>query len=64
LAGEEIFKRYAGRPHWGKLHTRTADELRPLYPEWDRFQDVRRRWDPNGVFMNDYVRRVLEPAVQ
>jgi FAD-linked oxidoreductase len=60
LAGEEIFKRYGGRPHWGKLHTRTAEDLRPLYPEWDRFQAVRRRWDPEGVFMNDYLRRVLE----
>lgn len=63
LAGEEIFRRYDGRPHWGKLHTRTADELRPLYPEWDRFQEVRRRWDPEGLFMNDYLRRVLEPSV-
>jgi hypothetical protein len=32
LAGEEIFKRYDGRPHWGKLHSRTADELRPCTP--------------------------------
>jgi FAD-linked oxidoreductase len=62
LAGEEIFKRYGGRPHWGKLHSRTADELRPLYPEWDRFQEVRRRWDPDGMFMNDYLRRVLESS--
>jgi FAD-linked oxidoreductase len=62
LAGEEIFKRYGGRPHWGKLHSRTADELRPLYPEWDRFQQVRRRWDPDGMFMNDYLRRVLESS--
>ena len=63
LAGEEIFRRYDGRPHWGKLHSRTADELRPLYPEWDRFQEIRRRWDPEGLFMNDYLRRVLEPSL-
>jgi FAD-linked oxidoreductase len=61
-AGEEIFGRYDGRPHWGKLHSRTADELRPLYPEWDRFQEVRRRWDRDGVFMTDYLRRVLDSA--
>jgi FAD-linked oxidoreductase len=59
LAGENIFRRYGGRPHWGKLHSRTADELRPLYPDWDRFQEVRRRWDPDRIFMNDYLRRVL-----
>jgi FAD-linked oxidoreductase len=60
-AGEEIFKRYEGRPHWGKLHTRTADELRPLYPEWDRFRALRQQWDPGCVFMNDYLRGVLAP---
>jgi L-gulono-1,4-lactone dehydrogenase len=58
-AGEEIFRRYQGRPHWGKLHSRTAAELKPLYPDWDRFQAVRRHWDPDGVFMNDYLTRVL-----
>jgi L-gulonolactone oxidase len=61
-AGESVFARYDGRPHWGKLHTRTAAELRPLYDDWDRFQAVRRRLDPGGTFMNDYLRRVLEPA--
>jgi FAD-linked oxidoreductase len=61
-AGEEIFKRYEGRPHWGKLHTRGADELRPLYPRWDDFQAVRAKWDPAGVFMNDHLRGLLGPA--
>jgi FAD/FMN-containing dehydrogenase len=58
-AGEAIFRRYAGRPHWGKLHTRSADELGPLYPGWDDLQAVRRRWDPAGVFMNHHLRRLL-----
>lgn len=58
-AAEEIFARYDGRPHWGKLHGLGAAELRPLYPRWDDFQRVRARWDPDGVFTNDYVRRVL-----
>jgi FAD/FMN-containing dehydrogenase len=61
LAGEEIFRRYDGRPHWGKSHSRSADEFRPLYPEWDRFQDVRRRWDPDGILMNDDGGPALEP---
>jgi len=58
-AGEAIFKRYDGRPHLGKLHTRTADELSGLYPMWEMFGEVRRRWDPTGVFMNSHLRRVL-----
>jgi FAD/FMN-containing dehydrogenase len=61
MAGEEIFRLYDGRPHWGKFHSRSADEFRRLYPEWDRFQDVRRRWDPDGIFTNDYLGPALEP---
>ncbi|MCU4973373.1 FAD-binding protein [Halobacteria archaeon AArc-m2/3/4] len=57
---EEIFRRYDGRPHWGKRHTRRAGELRELYPEWDRFQKIRREMDPEGVFMSDYLTELLE----
>ncbi|MFF2085947.1 D-arabinono-1,4-lactone oxidase [Nocardia sp. NPDC058176] len=60
-ACEAVFDRYDGRPHWGKHHFQTAATLRPRYPEWDRFTEVRRRFDPTGVFANDYVRRVLGP---
>lgn len=58
-AGEAIFKRHDGRPHWGKLHGRAAAELRALYPMWDEFQALRRRWDPAGVFTNAHLREVL-----
>ncbi|MEV0059815.1 D-arabinono-1,4-lactone oxidase [Nocardia sp. NPDC050718] len=60
-ACEAVFNRYQGRPHWGKRHFQTAETLRPRYPEWDRFTEVRRRFDPTGVFANDYVNRVLGP---
>lgn len=59
---EEIMRSLAGRPHWGKLHFRTAVDLAPLYPEWDRFQAVRRQVDPDGVFANAYLDRVLGPC--
>ncbi|MGC4990543.1 D-arabinono-1,4-lactone oxidase [Nocardia salmonicida] len=58
-ACEAVFDAYDGRPHWGKRHFQTAETLRPRYPEWDRFTAVRRRFDPTGVFANDYVHRVL-----
>lgn len=60
-ACEAVFDRYDGRPHWGKRHFQTARTLRGRYPEWDRFAEVRRRFDPTGVFANEYVRRVLGP---
>jgi len=53
---ESVFEEYEGRPHWGKLHTRGPADLRALYPEWDRFHAVRREFDPDGVFLNDYLR--------
>jgi len=34
---EEIFQRYKGRPHWGKMHTQDAVRLATLYPHWARF---------------------------
>jgi FAD/FMN-containing dehydrogenase len=58
---EEIMDAYGGRPHWGKRHYQSAATLRDRYPEWDRFQAVRARLDPDGVFVNDHVRRVLGP---
>jgi FAD-linked oxidoreductase len=56
---EEIFKRYQGRPHWGKMHTRTAGELAELYPHWHDFRRVRAALDPQGVFLNSYLRELF-----
>ena len=47
-AVERIMDDYGGRPHWGKRHYQTAATLRPRYPDWDRFQAVRARLDPDG----------------
>jgi L-gulono-1,4-lactone dehydrogenase len=51
-----------GRPHWGKRHFHTAATLRPRYPDWDRFQAVRARLDPDGRFANAWTDRVLGPV--
>jgi FAD/FMN-containing dehydrogenase len=45
------------RPHWGKHNPLGRDELEPLYPGLAAFRAVRRRFDPGGVFLNDYLRR-------
>ena len=54
-AVEEILRAYDGRPHWGKLHTRTAADLAPAYPRWQDFQAMRDRLDPDRVFTNAYL---------
>jgi FAD-linked oxidoreductase len=56
---EAIFKNHQGRPHWGKMHSLTASELCELYPMWDDFHSIRRKLDPTGVFMNDYLKRIF-----
>jgi FAD-linked oxidoreductase len=61
-AVEAIMDDYGGRPHWGKRHYQTAATLAPRYPEWGRFAELRRRFDPEGRFENDYLRRVLGPV--
>lgn len=56
---EAIFRRYGGRPHWGKLHTLKALELERLYPRWGDYQTLRRRLDPEGKLLNSYLRQVF-----
>ena len=58
-AVEEIFQRYEGRPHWGKLHTLDAVVLATRYPRWNDYLRVRASLDPQGVFLNPYLRRIF-----
>jgi FAD-linked oxidoreductase len=56
---EEVCRAVGGRPHWGKMHYRSAESLRPVYPHFDDFLAVRDKLDPARVFANDYTRQVL-----
>lgn len=56
---EAIFKKYDGRPHWGKMHFQTPDSLKELYPKWDEFHAIRKEMDPKGIFMNDYLKGIF-----
>ena len=58
-AVEQIMRRHDGRPHWGKMHNRTAADLRDSYPRFDGFLAVREKLDPRRTFANDYLHRVL-----
>lgn len=58
-AAERIFTAHGGRPHWGKVHTRDAEYLAGVYPRFGEFTALRDRLDPDRVFGNDYLRRVL-----
>ncbi len=56
---EAIFRNHRGRPHWGKMHTHKADDFSRLYPKWAEFQTIRERLDPQGRFLNDFLRGVF-----
>jgi FAD-linked oxidoreductase len=60
-AFDAIMRTYDGRPHWGKMHYRAADDLRPAYPRFDDFLAVRDELDPDRRFANRYLDRVLGP---
>ncbi|NGO73809.1 D-arabinono-1,4-lactone oxidase [Streptomyces boncukensis] len=58
---ERIMVAHEGRPHWGKLHGRDAEYLAGVYPRFAEFTALRDRVDPDRLFGNAYLRRVLGP---
>ncbi len=56
---EEIFVAHDGRPHWGKMHSRNADDLAAAYPRFGDFLSLRDRLDPARIFANGYTDRVF-----
>jgi L-gulonolactone oxidase len=58
-AFEAVCEPLGGRPHWGKMHYRDAASLRKAYPKFDDFVAVRNQLDPDRIFTNAYLDRVL-----
>jgi xylitol oxidase len=56
---EELLLPLGGRPHWGKCFVATAAELEPLYPRMADFRALRDRVDPDRVFGNAFLERVI-----
>jgi xylitol oxidase len=50
------------RPHWGKLFTMTAADLRGLYPKMEDFQRLLAASDPAGKFRNPFLARTVMPV--
>ncbi|MGH3741683.1 MAG: D-arabinono-1,4-lactone oxidase [Micromonosporaceae bacterium] len=60
-AVDEALADLGGRPHWGKLHYADVTTLAERYPKFSNFLAVRDRLDPERVFANSYLERVLGP---
>ncbi len=58
---EALMTAVAGRPHWGKMHTRSAEYLRQAYPKHGDFVALRGKLDPERRFGNPYLTQVLGP---
>jgi len=54
-----MIRLYGARPHWGKYCPLTQDEAAALYPQLEEFRRIARGVDPEGVFQNEFVGRVL-----
>lgn len=57
-----LLQKYAGRPHWGKNRPAMFTDVREKYPRWQEFEAYRQRMDPNGVFINDFYKRVRDDS--
>lgn len=56
---DTVLSRFDARAHWGKIHFMTRKRIAEIYPEYEKFIAIRRRFDPNGVFLNDHTRALL-----
>ncbi|WP_198088510.1 D-arabinono-1,4-lactone oxidase [Variovorax sp. E3] len=54
-----IYRKYQGRPHWGKLHDLGPAQLATLYPRWNDFLALRAKLDPGGRMLNPYLRQLF-----
>ncbi|MDO5740421.1 MAG: D-arabinono-1,4-lactone oxidase [Ornithinimicrobium sp.] len=58
-AVRDIALAHGGRPHWGKMHDLDHASLAARYRRMDDFLQLRDRLDPDRLFGNDYLTRVL-----
>jgi L-gulono-1,4-lactone dehydrogenase len=57
-----MMSRFDARPHWGKVFYDT-DRVRERYrPQLELFEPIRRRWDPDGLFLNDFLTDLFAAA--
>jgi xylitol oxidase len=52
---EEQLAPFGARPHWGKLFTIPAAQLKARYERYADFQQLLRQYDPKGKFRNEFL---------
>jgi FAD/FMN-containing dehydrogenase len=56
---DRLLGEFDARVHWGKLHYLTREQLYARYPGAERFAEIRRELDPEGVFLNEHLRALF-----
>ncbi|QKZ04215.1 D-arabinono-1,4-lactone oxidase [Pseudomonas eucalypticola] len=54
-AVDAILRMYGARPHWGKLHFLTGEDVKAIYPRAKDFLALRRELDPEGFFLSEHL---------
>ncbi len=55
----EVLRAHGGRPHWGTRHDFAAPDVAAAYPQLPDFLRVRDAYDPDRVFTNPALARLL-----
>jgi L-gulonolactone oxidase len=56
---EKIMLKHRGRPHLGKLIYFSPEEMKQLYPNWEKFNALRQQMDSTGMFWTEAIQRVF-----
>jgi xylitol oxidase len=56
---EAVLAPFAPRPHWGKVFTMSATDIRSRYPRFAEFRALADRLDPERKFRNDYLSAII-----
>ena len=60
LTYEHLMRMYKGKPHWAKQHRMGWKEAREVFGEgMEKWLRVRERVDPDGMFVNGFIKRHL-----
>jgi FAD-linked oxidoreductase len=56
----DLMKKYDGRAHWGKVNDYDETDIAMLYPEAEKFNEIRQLCDPDNIFMTQYFKRIFQ----
>jgi L-gulonolactone oxidase len=55
----DVMRKYNARPNWGKLSDLSKTVLEKIYPGMNDFRELRNGLDPDGVFLNEFIKNVF-----